>query len=393
MTTAPHTEVASPIDLYLLTADGLVKAHTNPGDERAVLVGHDLHGENFRAVQPDPFRPGHIYAVSVTDVFASEDDGKTWRALPAGGLTYREIFALAVHPTRPDEIYIGTLPAAVFVSKDAGMSFSELSTFRELPDYDRWTFPPPPHVAHLRKLTLDSRVPDEILAGIEEGGVARSRDAGATWQDISGPPSDRAYPEPNPTGLAPYQMAETEEGRVYRDVHDVIRDPSDLDVLYASTGNGTFRTDNGGESWKRLEYRLENDRGYAVSLEAHPASPSRLFLAFARNGPGSWIGWRPVRSGPFNPPRGAGRPDSPGALCSILRSNDKGETWEELSNGLPVGHPYMICGIACHPENADVAYVAYTDGSVYETIDGGDSWQAVVTGVEKLFGLQLKLPA
>jgi photosystem II stability/assembly factor-like uncharacterized protein len=381
------------LDLYLITADGLLKGHTNPGDERVVLTSRAWEGELFRDVAPDPFRPGHLYAVTMTDVFSSEDDGETWKLLPAGGLTYREIFTLAVHPTRPDEIYVGTLPAAVFVSRDGGMSFSDLTTFRDLPDYDRWTVPPPPHVAHIRKIVLDARVPDEILAGIEEGGVARSRDAGATWENISGPASDSAYPPPNPTGLAPYAgMAEHTPGRVYRDVHEVLRDPDDLDRIYASTGAGTFRTEDGGRAWAKLAYGLDNDRGYAVSLALHRANPRRLFLAFARNGPGQWIGWRSARSGPFNPPRGTGRPDAPGALCSVLRSDDGGDTWTETGGGLPQAHPYMICSIETHPNDPDVVYVAYTDGSVFETTDGGETWQQVLSGIEKLFGLRLNQP-
>ena len=83
---------------------------------------------------------------------------------------------MAVHPTRANEIYVGTLPAAVYVSENGGRSFRELSPFRSLPDYDKWTFPPGPHVAHARCIVLDARVPDEIIVGIEEGGVARSRD-------------------------------------------------------------------------------------------------------------------------------------------------------------------------------------------------------------------------
>ena len=389
-------EVASRVDLYMITAEGLVKGSTTPGDERVQIVGRGIEGENLRDVGVDPFDPRHLYAVSVTDVYSSNDDGASWKLLPAGGLTYREIFSLAVHPTRPNEIYVGTLPAAMFVSTDGGLSFRELSSFRDLPDYERWTFPPPPHVAHIRQIVLDARVPDEIVVGIEEGGVARSQDRGETWEDISGPPGEKAYPSvPNPTGLLPYEPAPVEEGRVYRDVHDIKRDPRDLDRFYASTGNGTFRTDDAGKHWRKLDYGLneDNPRGYAVSLALHQAQPDRLYLAFARNGPNNWIGWRPVRSGPFNPPRGTEKPDAPGATCSVLRSDDQGDTWTELSGGVPQKHPYMICSIVTHPENPDVVFVAHTDGNVYESTDAGKSWQRVLSGIDKLFGVRIKAGA
>ena len=63
------------------------------------------------------------------------------------------------------------------------------ASLRDLENYAYWTFPPPPHEAHVRYIAADARVPGEILLGVEEGGVLRSRDYGASWEDISGPPS------------------------------------------------------------------------------------------------------------------------------------------------------------------------------------------------------------
>src|SRR5205823_10078840 len=136
-------------------------------------------------------------------------------------------------------VYVGTLPAMVYVSENGGRSFRELSTFRSIPDAAHWTFPPAPHAPDIRAIVLDARVPDEILVGVEEGGVVRSRDRGETWEDISGPSRDEAYPTGNdPAGIQPYQPGKHIEGRVYRDVHTVIRDPSNLDRIYAATGFG-----------------------------------------------------------------------------------------------------------------------------------------------------------
>ena len=50
----------------------------------------------------------------------------------------------------------------------------------------------------------------------------------------------------------------------------------------------------------------------------------------------------------------------------------------------------MICSIEVHPADPNLVYVAYTDGSVFESLDGGENWHQVLSDVEKLFGLRLQ---
>jgi hypothetical protein len=331
-----------------------------------------------------------LYAATLTEIHVSEDDGATWQWLPSGGIDRRDIWTMAVHPTRANEIYVGTLPAAVYVSENGGRSFRELAAFRNLPDYDKWTFPPGAHVAHARSIVLDARLPDEIIVGIEEGGVARSRDRGATWEDISGPASPVAYPKINdPAGIVPYEMGQHEDGRVYRDVHWVTRHPSRLETLFASTGIGTYRTDDGGKNWTKCEYGM--GRAYAIPMTNHLSVPDRIFLGAAENGPATWPGYRTVRAGPYNTVKFSRNAfaQTGGAKTQILRSDDAGKTWNFLKNGLPAGHEHMTCGFAAHPRDADTLCVAYTDGSVYASNDAGVSWRRLIVSQPKLYGVRL----
>ena len=94
-----------------------------------------LEGETLREVAQDPANPRHLYAATLTEIHVSEDGGESWKWLPAGGIDFRDIWAMAAHPSRPNEIYVGTLPAAVYVSENGGRSFRELSAFRQLPEY------------------------------------------------------------------------------------------------------------------------------------------------------------------------------------------------------------------------------------------------------------------
>ena len=154
------------LSLFLLKADGLVRCRWDGESERVEKLNSALDGETLRELAPDPFDPKRLYAATLTEIHVSEDGGENWKWLPSGGLDYRDIWAMAVHPTRANEIYVGTLPAAIYVSENGGRSFLELSALRNLPEYNKWTFPPPPHTPHVRCITLDARVPDEILVEI-----------------------------------------------------------------------------------------------------------------------------------------------------------------------------------------------------------------------------------
>ncbi len=378
------------LHLFLLKADGLARYRWNGKSNRVEELDSALSGETVREVAADPFHANRLYAATLTEIHISEDGGASWQWLPSGGIDYRDIWTMAVHPTRANEIYVGTLPAAVYMSENGGRSFRELAAFRKLPDYAKWTFPPGAHVAHARCITLDARAPDEILVGIEEGGVARSRDCGATWEDISGPASATAFPKINdPAGIVPYEMGRHEDRRVYRDVHWVTRHPTRLDTLFASTGIGTYRTDDSGKNWTKCEYGM--GRAYAIPMLNHRAEPDRLFLGAAENGPASWPGFRTVRAGPYNTVRFSRNlaDQTGGAKTQILRSDDSGITWSRLNGGLPAGHPHMTCGFAGHPEDSRVVCVGFTDGSVYASTNGGDTWNQLEVAATKLYGVRL----
>jgi photosystem II stability/assembly factor-like uncharacterized protein len=378
------------LQLFLLTAERLLRCRWDGQTDNVEILNSSLDGETVREVARDPFNPKRLYAATLTEIHVSDDDGASWQWLPSGGIDRRDIWTMAVHPARANEIYVGTLPAAVYVSENGGRSFRELSAFRKLPDYDKWTFPPGPHVAHARCIVLDARVPDEIIVGIEEGGVARSRDRGSTWEDISGPASSSAFPRVNdPAGIVPYEMGKHEDGRVYRDVHWVTRHPGRLETLFASTGLGTYQTNDGGKFWTKCEYGM--GRAYAIPMINHPATPDRIFLGAAENGPASWPGYRTVRAGPYNTVKFSRNmtAQTGGAKTQILRSEDAGRTWKQLNNGLPAGHEHMTCGFAGHPQDADTLCVGYTDGSVYATNDAGSSWRRLMVSQPKLYGVRL----
>jgi photosystem II stability/assembly factor-like uncharacterized protein len=98
-----------------------------------------------------------------------------------------------------------------------------------------------------------------------------------------------------------------------------------------------------------------------------------------------------VRAGPYNTVKFSRNlsAQTGGAKTQILRSDDAGKTWDRLEGGLPAGHAHMTCGFTSWPEDADTLCVGYTDGSVYATHDGGNSWRQLDLPQSKLYGVRL----
>jgi photosystem II stability/assembly factor-like uncharacterized protein len=374
------------VTLFALTGEGLVRYRASKGSGQVELSASGLDDQFVRRVVADPHHPDRLIATCRENVCASDDGGDTWRPLAAAGLDRRHLWAVAADPHVPDRLYAGTQPAALYVSEDGGASFRESAALRDLENYPYWTFPPPPHEPHVRYVAVDARTPGEIVLGVEEGGVIRSRDYGATWEDVAGPPSRQPRRRP---GDGPYIFEDREAGRVHRDVHMVIRHPTDLDTLYAATGMGLYRTTNGGQTWDWLGAAMAHFYAWFVTL--HPARPERLYQATANARPRNWKRPRPSRSGDVGVQVGSLAAEETGAQSSVYCSDDGGATWRPLGKGLPSNDPYMVAGLAIDPRDPDYLVVGYQDGRLFASDDAGDRWQPLDVQLDRspLVGLAL----
>ncbi len=172
-------------------------------------------------------------------------------------------------------------------------------------------------------------------------GVYKSLDAGKTWDHVG--------------------LDDT------RQIGDVAIHPTNPDVVFvAALGHvfgpnaqrGVFKSTDGGATWRNTLY--VNDRTGAVDLSIDPHNPRVMYAGM----------WRISRS-PW-------RMDSGGEGSGLYRSTDGGETWTELTDGLPKGVKGKI-GVAASPAQRDLVYaiVEAEDGGVFRSRDGGDSWSCV----------------
>jgi photosystem II stability/assembly factor-like uncharacterized protein len=244
-----------------------------------------------------------------------------------------EVWAFAADPRLPDRLYLGVSPAMLYRSDDGGARWTACESVRQIPGYESWTFPPPPHVPHIRSIAPDPAVTGGLYIGVEEGGVYRSPDGGRTWLSLN-------------------------EG-LYWDVHTVT--PTAGETLYATTGNGFYRSDDRGDRWTHYADGL--DRGYTVAFAASPADPNLVFTAAAATPP---PGWRN------------------GANAALYRSADGGRHWERLQDGLPDRFERMVGALVAEKDRRVAAAVG---GSVLLSEDHGAHWRTLADGLPAIQAL------
>jgi photosystem II stability/assembly factor-like uncharacterized protein len=254
-----------------------------------------------------------------TGVMLSDDAGATWERI---GLAEQTVFSVAISAA-DGALYAGTEPSRLFVSHD-GASWSELEALQEIPSRDTWSFPPRPWTHHVRWVAPDPHHAQHLLVGIELGGLMASDDGGATFADHA--PGAK------------------------RDVHQIGWHPSADGYAYMAAGDGAAWTGDGGRTWRAVDGR--RDLPYCWALAVDPTDPERWYVS-AASGPGAahsgssargrlyrWDGtWRalslPSESMPYALVARDGELIAGMSDGHVLRSGDRGETWEAL--GAPVG--------------------------------------------------------
>src|ERR671936_77019 len=163
--------------LYAATGDAIARLEEKGGGWTAEL---SLGGSGAQCLAVDPADPDTLYAgLREGGVRMTRDGGRTWLdcRLPEPG-----VFSLAVSAA-DGAVYAGTEPSRLFRSNDRGESWRELEALLELPSRPRWSFPPRPWTSHVRWIAPSPHDADLLLVGIELGGLMRSTDGGASWQD------------------------------------------------------------------------------------------------------------------------------------------------------------------------------------------------------------------
>jgi photosystem II stability/assembly factor-like uncharacterized protein len=273
-----------------------------------------------------------------------------------------EIYHLKGSPADPDRLYAsqstGWFGQLIQRSNDGGQTWEPAGNkfvYDGVPGTHQW-YDGTQHPWEFKRvwyLEPSLADPDTVYAGVEDAALFRTSDGGQTWQELAGLRSVKGNLwAPGAGGMC---------------LHSILQDPSDPGRLFiAISAAGAFRTDDGGQTWRPANRGLQSnfelpdpaaEVGHCVhNIAMHPSRPGVLFMQK------HW---------------------------DVMRSDDAGENWYEISGDLPSDFGFPI---AVHAHEPDTVYVVPIksdsehyppDGKlrVYRSRTGGNEWEALTKGL------------
>ena len=331
-----------PSRLLVATMRGVAILDHDETTARWTVTAVTLADRHVSALLFEPTRGGVFAATHDAGIFFSEDRGETWAAA-ADGLTLANVFSLNCSLDDGDvTLLAGTEPVMLFSSRDYGRTWRAHPAIAAMAGREKWTFPAPPHAAHLKSIALHPAEPDVYYACIEQGALLKTSDAGDTWREIA------TYARP--------------DDRWYRDIHKLVPAPSNPRRLFMSSGVGVYRSDDGGGSWRKLT-EIDFPIGYPDHLIVSPRDEETVFVSGASTSPNVWRETRAAKS-------------------VVMCSRDAGVHWQLAADGLPInGRAAIEAMSVAVAKDAYALFVANTDGEVYVSHDEAASWSRIASGL------------
>ncbi len=273
-----------------------------------------------------------------------------------------EIYHLKGSPVDPQVIYAsqssGWFGQKIQRSNDGGVTWSPVGdkfVYEGTPGTHQW-YDGTPHpwefkrVWHLEPSLTD---PNTVYAGVEDAALFRTNDGGQTWHELAGLRNQGTGSKwcPGAGGMC---------------LHTILIDPTNHERMYiAISAAGAFRTDNGGQTWLPINQGLRSEYipdpkaevGHCVHrIAMHPSRPNTLFMQK------HW---------------------------DVMRSDNAGELWHEVSGNLPTDFGFVIDVHAHEPETIYVVpiksdsehFVHEGKLRVYRSRTGGNDWEPLTAGL------------
>ncbi|MBV8196594.1 MAG: hypothetical protein JO263_00545, partial [Candidatus Eremiobacteraeota bacterium] len=306
------------------------------------LVG-PFRGGRALAVSGVPGQPNHFYFGAVDGgVWESNDAGRTWTPI-FDRQDIASIGALAVAPSNPTTLYVGTGEADMRSDIAYGDGF-----YKSGDGGKSWTHLGLTDTKQIAAIVVDPRDPNTVYVAAlghpygpnAERGVFKSTDGGRSWSKVLYKDSD--------TGAISLVMDPANPNVLYAALWQTRRPPWNVYPPSNGPGSGLYKSSDAGATWTQLRNGLPAHVG-RIGLSISIAAPNRVY-ANVDSGPG---------------------------LGGIYRSDDAGATWTHLDKEQRIWQRgWYFSVITADPKNSDVVYVMNT--ATYRSIDGGKSFDAIL---------------
>ena len=331
--TAVRLLVGTKKGAFILTADGKRKKWS--------VSGPHFAGWEIYHIKGSPVDPNRIYASQTSSWFGqiiqrSDDGGKTWHQ--PGSANEPSTNSSGMPRGESNK----------FVYDTSAETGKPLTTHQWYDGTQHpWEFA---RVWHLEPSLSDA---DTVYAGVEDAALFRTTDGGHTWHELAGLRGHESGPrwQPGAGGMC---------------LHTIVLDPRNPERIFvAISAAGAFRSNDGGKTWRPINHGLRSqyipdptaEVGHCVHrIAIHPNRPDTLFMQK------HW---------------------------DVMRSDDGGDSWREISGNLPSDFGFPIAVHAHEPETIYVVPIKSNslhyppEGKlrVYRSRSGGNEWQALTKGL------------
>lgn len=324
------------------------------------LITEHLPGVPFSYAMVDP-RTGILWACAdhghwAQKLYRASDPRATLEEVPAPrypeGATYKVLDGGTESPAKlsylwtivpggteePHTLYIGTEPGGVFRSTDGGANFELLEGLWNHPSRKEHWFGGGRDQAGACSILVDPRDSRHLHVGISCGGIFESRDGGLTWEGRNQGLHSEFLPDPR-----------AEYGH---DPHCVTACPAQPDVLWQQNHCGVFRSEDAARTWTDCS-RPENGVKFGFPVVTDEHDPLTAWVV---------------------PGISDDRRMAVGGALFVGRTQDGGQSWEELRNGLPQQQCYDTVWRHALDRKGDYLAFGSTTGNLFVSEDRGNTW-------------------
>jgi len=274
---------------------------------------------HVRALAIHPVEARILYLGSEDGLFLSRDGSENWTRVESP-LNGKQIWSILVSPYDSEILMVGTCPARIFRSDDAGRSWTEPAAeiVQNCPRIMR---------TRITSILADPVHPETMWAGVEIDGIHCSRDRGRSFHKVG-------------------------HGLSSQDIHGLAIVPGNGRGrrLLATTNNDLNSSMDDGDTWSPMQIGTVLPWSYCRGMVQLHRRPEIILMG---NGDGP-----------------------PGTAGTVARSEDGGQTWQAAR--LPGPANSTIWNFAIHPADPKLIYASSVSGEIYRSTDSGDSWEKLL---------------